>query len=314
MGGTTLTTEWTIREVLNWTRGYFETAGIVQPRLEAEILLAHALDVDRLHLYLAPDKPLTHDERSRYRGIVKERHSGTPLQYVIGEVNFYGLRFRVDREALIPRSETEELLDQVLKRAPRDRDIRCIDLGTGTGVIAVCMARYLPMAQVTAVDISTDALDVARGNAALNEVGDRITFIESDWFEQVDGEFDFITANPPYIRRAELGELPREVRDHEPSIALDGGPDGFEKIRVIAAQIRDHLRPDGVVLMEIGHDQGEEVVAILERVGLADVGIERDMAGKIGLSWGDVHHDPSLGVALFHGRRCQSSRRHSFAR
>jgi len=102
VGGTTLTTEWTIREVLNWTRGYFEEAGIVQPRLEAEILLAHALDVDRLHLYMAPDKPLTSDERLRYRGVVKERQSGTPLQHVIGEVNFYGLRFRVDREALIP--------------------------------------------------------------------------------------------------------------------------------------------------------------------------------------------------------------------
>ncbi len=280
MGGTTLTTEWTIREVLNWTRGYLEDVGIVQPRLEAEILLAHALDVDRLHLYLAPDKPLTNNERSRYRGIVKQRHSGTPLQHVIGEVSFYGLRFRVDREVLIPRAETEELLDQVIKRAPRDRDIRCLDLGTGTGVIAVCMARYLPSAQVTAVDISPAALEIAQGNAMLNEVNDRIIFIQSDWFSHVEGEFDFIVSNPPYIRSGELDSLPKDVRVHEPSVALDGGTDGLQKIRAIAAQLRTHLRPDGVVLMEIGHDQGEGAKEILENIELADVSIERDMAGK----------------------------------
>ena len=280
MGGTTLTTEWTIREVLNWTRGYLEDVGIVQPRLEAEILLAHALDVDRLHLYLAPDKPLTNNERSRYRGVVKQRHSGTPLQHVIGEVSFYGLRFRVDREALIPRAETEELLDQVIKRAPRDRDIRCLDLGTGTGVIAVCMARYLPLAQVTAVDISPAALEIAQGNAMLNEVNDRIIFIQSDWFSHVEGKFDFIVSNPPYIRSGELGSLPKEVRVHEPSVALDGGTDGLEKIRAIAAQLRTHLRSDGVILMEIGHDQGKGVKEILENIELADVDIKRDMAGK----------------------------------
>ena len=280
MGGTTLTTEWTIREVLNWTRGYFEDAGIVQPRLEAEILLAHALDVDRLHLYMAPDKPLTSDERLRYRSVVKERRSGTPLQHVIGEVNFYGLRFRVDREALIPRSETEELLDQVIKRAPRDREIRCLDLGTGTGVIAVCMARYLPKAQVTAVDISPSALEMARENAALNEVADRIEFIESDWFAHVEGKFDFIASNPPYIRSDELPDLAVEVRDHEPAVALDGGADGLDKIRKIAEGLRAYLQPDGVVLMEIGHEQGDRVKRILESIELVDVSVERDMAEK----------------------------------
>ncbi len=280
MGGTTLTTEWTIREVLNWTRGYFEDAGIVQPRLEAEMLLAHALDVDRLHLYMAPDKPLTNDERSRYRSVVKQRHSGTPLQHVIGEVNFYGLRFRVDRETLIPRSETEELLDQVIKRAPRDRDIRCLDLGAGTGVIAVCMARYLPKAKVTAVDVSPAALDRARKNAALNEVADRIEFIESDWFDHVEGKFDFIASNPPYIRSDELAGLPSEVRDYEPSVALDGGKDGLEKIREIVSKLRIHLRPSGVVLMEIGHEQGDRVKSMLENIELVDVSVIRDMSER----------------------------------
>ena len=280
MGGATLTTEWTIREVLNWTRGYFEDAGIMQPRLEAEMLLAHALDVDRLHLYMAPDKPLTHDERSRYRNVVQQRHSGTPLQHVIGEVTFYGLRFRVDRETLIPRSETEELLDQVIKRAPRDREIRCLDLGTGTGVIAVCMARYLPKAKVTAVDVSPSALDMARKNAALNEVTNRIEFIESDWFTHIEGQFDFIASNPPYIRSAELAGLPVEVRDHEPSVALDGGKDGLEKIREIATKLRIHLHPNGVVLMEIGHEQGDRVKSIFESIELVDVSVIRDMSER----------------------------------
>lgn len=280
MGGSALTTEWTIREVLNWTRGYFEDAGIVQPRLEAEILLAHALDVDRIHLYSNPRKPLTSDERLRYRGVVKERHSGKPLQHITGEVSFYGLRFRVNPETLIPRPETEELLAQVLKRAPRDRAIRCLDLGTGTGVIAVCMARYLAMAKVTAVDVSSAALEIARKNAVLNEVADRIEFIESDWFAHVEGRFDFIASNPPYIRSDGLAGLPVEVRDHEPSVALDGGEDGLDKIREIAEKLRTYLQPDGIVLMEIGHEQGIRVKSILESIELVDISVERDMADR----------------------------------
>jgi release factor glutamine methyltransferase len=279
-GGPTLSTEWTIREVLNWTRGYFESAGIVQPRLEAEILLAHALDVDRLHLYLAPDKPLTEDERTRYRTVVSARRKGAPLQHLIGEVTFYGLRFRVDREALIPRPETEELLDHAIKRAPRDREIRCLDLGTGTGVLAVCMARYLSLAQVTAVDISPQALGLARENASLNGVHERIRFIESDWFSSVNDAFDLITANPPYISCDDLDTLPSEVRNHEPIQALDGGKEGLESVTKIISGLREHLRTGGVALLEIGHDQGDRVAQMLREIGLVDVSVEQDMSRK----------------------------------
>ncbi len=279
-GGPTLSTEWTIREVLNWTRGYFESAGIVQPRLEAEILLAHALDVDRLHLYLAPDKPLTEDERTRYRTVVTARRKGAPLQHLIGEVTFYGLRFRVDREALIPRPETEELLDHAIKRAPRDREIRCLDLGTGTGVLAVCMARYLPLAQVTAVDISRQALDLARENASLNGVDERIRFIESDWFSSVEDTFDLITANPPYICCDDLDTLPSEVRNHEPIQALNGGKEGLESLAMIISHLGEHLRVDGVALLEIGHDQGDRVAQMLRDIGLVDISVEQDMSRK----------------------------------
>lgn len=278
--GGTLTADWTIREVLNWTRGYFKAAGITQPRLEAEILLAHALDVDRLHLYLAPDKPLTADERNRYRTIVKERQGGTPLQHLTGEVSFYGLRFRASKSALIPRPETEELLDHALRLAPRDRDVCCLDLGTGSGVIAVCLARYLPRAKVTALDISASALQLADENATMNGVGERIEFLESDWFAQVTGRFDLITANPPYVGRDEIPGLPQEVRDHEPHEALDGGTGGLEQVERVLRGVPEHLAPGGHLLMEIGASQGGQVVRWMTEVGLSDASILADLSGK----------------------------------
>ncbi len=279
-GGTTLSGEWTIREVLNWTRGYFEAAGIVQPRLEAEILLAHALDVERLNLYISPDQPLTVDERTRYRTVVKRRRDGAPLQHLIGEVHFFGLRFRVTRDALIPRPETEELLDHILKLVPRDRDIACLDLGTGTGVIAVCLARYFPQAAVTAVDVSKSALELARGNAALNDVEDRITFVDSDWFDRVTGTYDLIASNPPYVDEEELEELPAEVKEHEPRVALDGGPGGLQEIAELIGALPEHMNSAGLVFLEVGHGQDVAVTAMLGEGGFVDVRMESDLAGK----------------------------------
>jgi len=266
--------------VLSWTRGYFEGAGIVQPRLEAEILLAHALDVDRLHLYLSPDKPLSVEERSRFRTFVQRRRAGEPLQHLIGEVTFFGLRFRVSREALIPRPETEELLDRTLRLAARDREIRCLDLGTGSGVIAVCLARYLPRAAVTAVDVSSAALELARANATLNEVADRIEFIESDWFVSLAGRFDLVVSNPPYVPSGAVDELAVEVRGHEPRVALDGGEDGTQAIGAILSSLPEHLSPGGCVLFEIGDGQGDAVSRRMHDAGLCDVRIDRDLSGR----------------------------------
>lgn len=279
-GGIRVAAEWTIREVLSWTRGYFEGAGIVQPRLEAEILLAHALEVDRLHLYLSPDKPLSVEERSRFRTFVQRRRAGEPLQHLIGEVTFFGLRFRVSRDALIPRSETEELLDHTLRLATRDREIRCLDLGTGSGVIAVCLARYLPRAAVTAADVSATAIDLARANATLNDVADRIEFVESDWFRNVSGRFDLVVSNPPYVASDAVADLAVEVRDHEPRVALDGGEGGTQAISSILTGLGDHLLPGGRVLLEIGDGQGDTVSREMRAVGLTDVRIDRDLSGR----------------------------------
>lgn len=279
-GGSTLGRNWTVREVLNWTRGYFRDGGIVQPRLEAEILLAHALDVDRLHLYLSPDKPLDAAELKRYRELIKQRKAGNPLQYLIGEVSFFGLRFRVNRHALIPRAETEELLERALQLAPRGQPLDCLDLGTGTGVIAVCLAKFLPQASVIAVDISTQALQLARDNAELNGVADRIIFRQSDWFDSVDGKFDLIISNPPYIERENLSKLATEVREHEPRAAVDGGPGGTEQLERLINGLQGHTRPGTIIMLEVGDGQGERMFQSMECAGVEEVKVENDLADK----------------------------------
>ncbi len=278
--GRTLGGNWTIREILKWTRGYFRDAGIVQPRLEAEILLASVLDVDRLHLYLYPDQPLTSQERLRYREVIKRRRSGVPLQHLTGEVSFLGLRFRVTWEALIPRPETEELVEKALEALPRDQEVRCLDLGTGSGVIAICLAKFHPLARVTAVDISDEALALAKENAERHAVSDRITFLKSDWFSQVRERFDLIVSNPPYVDEKGLMALPVEVRGHEPRIALDGGTGGTQRIGELATGLRDHLMPGASVLLEIGEGQGQRVAEQMTRVGLVGTLVEQDLAGK----------------------------------
>ena len=280
MGGSALTVNWTVREILKWTRGYFKGAGIVQPRLEAEILLAHVLGVDRLQLYLSPDTPLTPDERARFREVIKKRRSGVPLQYLTGEVQFYGLRFRVRDDVFIPRPETEELLEKALDLVPRDRDLNCLDLGTGSGVIAVSLAKYLPRVKVTAVDLSTDAVKLAQENAELNEVVDRVDVVHSNWFERVSGKFDLIVSNPPYIPEEEMAALPAEVRDHEPHRALDGGKRGVEEIAKLVRKLKEHMQAGATALFEIGDGQGKMVEEEMRDAGLTDIRVEHDFAEK----------------------------------
>ncbi len=211
---------------------------------------------------------------------MKKRKQGTPLQYLIGEVQFLGLRFRVRPGALIPRPETEEMVMRALRLLPRGRETYCLDLGTGSGVIGICLAKYLPRVVVTAVDISADALALAQENAALNGVTNRVNFLQSDWFEVVEGKYDLIVSNPPYVAAEEIPRLPAEVKDHEPEIALNGGNGGLEAIARIAEQVKDYLREDGVLLLEIGDGQGKRVFEMLSRAGLVGVRVERDLAER----------------------------------
>ncbi len=279
-GGLNLSANWTIRHILNWTRNYFKQAGITQPRLEAEILLAHCLGADRLYLYLNPDKPLSSSERAVYRDLVKQRHGGTPLQHLTREVLFYGLRFKVKKQVLIPRPETEELVDQALHAGKVEQSKRCLDLGTGSGVIAVCLAKYLASSTVTAVDVSNGALELAKENAALNDVENKIDFVRSDWFSDVDGEFDLIVSNPPYIDEAGLDDLPSEVHDHEPENALNGGNSGTEQIENLLSCLLPHATANALVLLEIGDSQAQRVQVLASKAGLIDIRVEHDLADK----------------------------------
>lgn len=272
---------WTIRKVLSWTRGYFADSGIPQPRLEAEILLAHALTVDRLHLYLSPEKPLSEEERNIYRTLVTDRQRGVPLQLLTKEISFLGLRFKVDHDIFIPRSETEEMVELILRRTTRDRELTCLDLGTGAGVIAICLAKFLSSARVVAIDYSTEALTLAAQNAQLNGVSERIFFVQSNWFSSVHGKFDLIITNPPYIIEDRITTLSKEVRDHDPHIALSGGEDGLEAITAIIDRAPEYVNNGALLAMEVGDDQAEKVTEKLCRITeISKVETVNDITGK----------------------------------
>jgi len=211
---------------------------------------------------------------------VKERHRGVPVQQLTGEVMFFGLSFRVRPTALIPRPETEELVELALDVIPRDQPSRVLDLGTGSGVIAICLAKYAPVADVVATDVSPDALVLAKENASRLGVLERIRFVQSDWFAGLDGTFDVIVSNPPYIDMEDLPALQREVRDHEPRIALDGGESGLASITALARNACEHMVPGGKLLLEIGGTQAEAVTDMLVEIGLKIGEVRRDLAGK----------------------------------
>ena len=270
-----------MQAILGWTRDYLRRGGVERPRFEAEELLAHALEVERLALYLEPERVLTEEELARFRSLVARRRAGVPLQYLLGEVEFMGLPLRVDGRALIPRPETEELVELILREIDPKSGWEVLELGTGSGAIAIALAKFLPHSRITATDISAEALELAQENAARNGVEGRIKFFESDWFAQVVGEFDLIVANPPYVGGEEIDRLPREVREHEPRRAWDGGERGMEALQRIIAEAPAHLSSGGRLYLEIGAGQGEGVRELLLTTGAYD-GIEvfQDLGGR----------------------------------
>lgn len=276
--------EWTVRRVLEWTAGYFRRGGIQAARFEAETLLAHALKTERLKLYLQPQRPLSAEERARFRELVQKRRAGTPLAYLLGTVEFLDATLKVNEAVLIPRPETEELVEQILRDLSPDlgcEDFRVLDLGTGSGAIAIAIARQWPGASVLAVDVSLRALMLAHQNARLNGVAERVAFACSDWFSALRGLFHLIVSNPPYIPTERLVTLPGEVRAHEPREALDGGPQGLREIERIVRQAPGFLHPGGRLYLEIGADQAEETRALFEETAaFSRIEILSDLAGK----------------------------------
>lgn len=259
----------TVLEVLRATTEYFTRHGVESPRLNAEHLIAHVLGKKRIELYMEFDRPLGERELAPLRELVRRRGNGEPLQHLLGTVEFHGRTFATDARALIPRPETELLMELVLKESLPDAP-RILDVGTGSGVIALTLAAELPAADVTAVDISLDALALARENAARLGVAERVHFLQSDLLDAVEGKFDLIPANLPYIPGGEIASLSREVQ-HDPRLALDGGAVGTEIIGRLIDQARAHLNPGGRLVMEIGHDQAEPLAAELARQNYRDI-------------------------------------------
>ncbi|MFQ6089895.1 MAG: peptide chain release factor N(5)-glutamine methyltransferase, partial [Candidatus Bipolaricaulia bacterium] len=220
-------------------------------------------------------------ELARFRMLIRKRRAGVPLQYLLGEVEFMGLKLGVDGRALIPRPETEGLVELILRDVEPETEVEILELGTGSGAIAVALAKFLPQCRITATDISREALELARENAARNGVEGRIEFLESDWFAEVSGRFDLIVANPPYVSIEELEELPGEVREHEPRAAWDGGERGMKALQRIIVEAPAYLRSGGRLYLEFGAGQGAEVRELVVATG-AFVGVEilRDLGKR----------------------------------
>jgi release factor glutamine methyltransferase len=249
---------WTVGELLNWTAGFLAQKNCESPRIDAEVLLAHVLGCKRIDLYGLRHSESAGDElRQRYRDLIRRRIEGCPVAYLVGRKEFYSLAFEVTPAVLIPRPDSEVAVIECLALAKPLPAPRIIDIGTGSGNLAVAIARHHAGARVTAVELSADALEVARRNAARHAVADRIIFLQGDLFAAVDPaeRFDFVVSNPPYIPESDLPRLPIGVRDYEPRLALDGGPDGYRVFERLVAEAARHLNPGGWLIVEIGAPQ-----------------------------------------------------------
>ena len=245
---------WTVGRLLNWTASYLAPQSS-SPRLDAEVLLAAARNCERIELYTAFDQQPSEQVLATFRELVRRRAQGEPVAYLVGQREFYSLTFRVTPDVLIPRPETEDLivalLDEVQRRE-KSEPLSIADVGTGSGIIAICAAKRIPHCHVTAIDISQAALAVARANAEQHAVDEQMDFVESDLLAQLpDARFDLIVSNPPYVSEAEFGELPREVADYEPRGALLAGRTGTEVIERLVAEAATRLKPAGALIVEI---------------------------------------------------------------
>lgn len=273
----------TVLEIIKKTTEFFAARGIENPRLNAELLVGRGLGLGRMQLYLQFERPLTPAELETIRPLVRRRGQREPLQYVLGETDFFGLTLKTDRRALIPRPETERLVELVVTRPWTAPPAQILDLGTGTGAIALALAKHFPDARVTAVDRSAEALSLAAENADKTGLRERITLLESDWFGAVPASavFDLIVANPPYLSAAETAETAPEVRGFEPHAALTAdGDDGLGDLRQIIAQARTFLRAGGLLALETGIAQHAELLALASAAGLARAASERDLSGR----------------------------------
>ncbi len=275
---------WTVRRLLEWTTSFFKEKGADSPRLEAEVLLADAMKTSRVELYVNFDSEPSEEVRANFRNLVKRRGLGEPVAYLVGKKEFYSLEFEVDSNVLIPRPETEqlvleavELVKKLEKSAAGTEDApgnaapiwRLCDVGTGSGFVAVALAKNLPNARLTAVDVQPGALAVAKKNAEKHDVADRIEFVESDLFAALgsvppEESFDVVVGNPPYVSVSEYAELEPTVRDFEPKTALVGGETGTEIVARIVDAAPNYLKPGGKIYLEIGPSTAAATARLFE--------------------------------------------------
>jgi release factor glutamine methyltransferase len=256
------------------------SAGCDTPVLDARLLLQAAARISREDLILGPDRLLTHEQRARYDSFIARREQHEPVSRILGEREFYGRVFAVTPATLDPRPDTETIIDAALAVMPEDAKL--LDLGTGTGAIAITLLAERPGASGVATDLSEEALAVARGNAERAGVGQRLTFLRGSWFEPVEGRFDIIVSNPPYIPEREIGDLSPDVRNFDPHLALVGGTDGLDPYRAIALRAACHLVAGGHVLVEIGAGQADDVEAIFAAAGFGGAAVRhKDLGGHV---------------------------------
>jgi release factor glutamine methyltransferase len=274
----------TVLEVIQRSTEFLVKKGVDSPRLQVELLLAHVLKLPRLKLYLNFERKLAEAELETVREMVKRRGNREPLQHVLGSVSFCGLEIKVNRHVLVPRPETELLAERAWQflTVRNTRPLSVLDLGTGSGCLAIAMAVHCPTAQIEALDISATALALARANAAANGVAERIRFHPGDGFAALPTApaFDLIVSNPPYIPSAEIETLAPEVRDHDPRVALDGGADGLNFHRRLTAEAASHLRPEGRIMLEFGDGQAERIRQLFVQHNWIVESVEADYSGR----------------------------------
>jgi release factor glutamine methyltransferase len=273
---------WSIARVLKWAADDFRKRNNPSPRLDAELLLAHALASDRVRLVLDSERHLDDAELGRYRELIRRRRSGEPIAYILGRREFYGLSFAVDRRGLVPRPDTEPLVEVALERT-RARSMHglALDLCTGTGCVAIAFAKARPTWRVTASELALETAELAWENVRRLGVAFSVAVAVGDLFAPVAGRrFDLVVANPPYVPSGDIAALDTDVRDFEPRLALDGGKDGLELVRRLVAEAGQHLTPGGVLAVEIGYDQGDRTRELFERAGFRDVTLRRDYGGR----------------------------------
>jgi release factor glutamine methyltransferase len=275
---------WTIRDLMKFSINYLQRHGFDEARLTVELLLSHALECQRIELYTHFEKPLSKEELKRFRACFERRLAHEPVQYIVGATSFMGLHFVLDRRVFIPRPETETLVEQVMmtcnQRKPNE-STSILEVGTGSGNIAVALVKLLRGVHVTTIDRSSEALDVARANAAAHGVAEKITFVEGDVFGAIEtafsSPFDVVASNPPYVSALEWNELDPEVRQFEPQTAVSDMEDGYKFYRRLADLAAVLLRREGSMVVEVGAGQAESVTRILAEVGFGNLQVARDL-------------------------------------